>query len=104
LCDSPSGLLSLLLDAIQPALQPPPTTPTPSNPSPATSSAWSTNDILSFTMMHWLPGPEAALRWLNAAAKEDCFQTYCNVPLGVSQYKSSAPALWASMGQRLQWV
>jgi len=81
-------------------------------------------------MMHWLPGPEAGLRWLHqvdADAKAGLWSEYSNVPLGISSYYHSgrrvthqrsntainmasaraeeySPPMWAASVQRLEWV
>lgn len=123
LCDSPAGLLALLLDILG----------LPSSAHNTTTSAaspWTPTDLLNWTMMQWLPGPEAGLRWLSQARKERDLQwsTYSEVPLGISCFRgngtgisrgqsvepdvelgeetavSSSPPLWAQAVQRLCWV
>lgn len=98
LCDSPVGLLACMLDAIRPSLS---------------IHEWSKDDILNWTMMHWLPGPEAALRWLRHASHEsrrDCWKTYSTTPLGVSYFgklpgeQLRSPPLWTEGWQRLCWL
>jgi len=105
LCDSPSGLLALILDALKPTItytapataQRQPQSRHRSNtvlqygmptidetiPPPA---IFTPADILNWTMMYWLPGPEASLRWLRTAEKEDCYSDYSEVPLGITWY------------------
>merc|ERR1711881_707142 len=73
-------------------------------------------DILNWTMMYWLPGPEASLRWLRTAEKEDCYSDYSEVPLGITWYAaqpsggpttppaSVASPMWASAIHNLKWV
>lgn len=102
LCDSPSGLLSYILDLLRPQItrtgsphlsHPPSPTrsrrTTPQEPEglrfarPYTKTA-----IINWIMMHWIPGPEAALRWL-ANSTKICSLLWTNftpVPLGISQY------------------
>ena len=98
LCDSPVGLLACMLDAIRPSLSIKP---------------WSNTDILNWTMMHWLPGPEAALRWLRQAsleAREHCWDRYSPTPLGISSFgrlveeQIRSPAPWTEGWQRLCWL
>lgn len=98
LCDSPVGLLACMLDAIRPSLS---------------LRQWSNTDILNWTMMHWLPGPEAALRWLRQASLEsrrDCWTRYSQTPLGISSFGKLAeeqrrsPPPWADGWQRLCWL
>jgi len=112
LCDSPAGLLALLLDALKPTIAPLPqqprspptrvqtrsrsatviqhTTIPEESPSPNPSSPFSVIDILNWTMMYWLPGPEASLRWLLAVEKEDCYDEYSQTPLGMSWYSQGS--------------
>ncbi|KAL9064467.1 MAG: hypothetical protein Q9157_007817 [Trypethelium eluteriae] len=98
LCDSPVGLLACMLDAIRPSLS---------------LKQWSNTDILNWTMMHWLPGPEAALRWLRQAsleARKDCWKRYSPTPLGISSFGKlaeepiSSPPPWTEGWQRLCWL
>jgi hypothetical protein len=122
LCDSPAGLLALVFDALRPTippsiattLQPPqagkhrrsatiiqrpnPTLPTRASPY---SNAFTPADVLNWTMMYWLPGPEASLRWLLVAEKEDCYAEYSEVPLGISWHTSSTTKS-QSFGQVIQ--
>ena len=105
LCDSPSGLLALILDALKPNV-------TNTAPAAALSKPQSRHrsntviqygmptidemvppqaiftpaDILNWTMMYWLPGPEASLRWLRNAEKEDCYAEYSDIPLGITWF------------------
>lgn len=50
-------------------------------------------------MLHWLPGPEVALRWLDNSRplEPSLWKTFSNVPLAISHYEqaeniNSAPA------------
>src|ERR1700761_2685723 len=80
LCDSPVGLLASVLHHLY-----------------ATQHLhlWSPADVLNWTMLLWLPGPEAPLRWLHAVLQEDpSWETaWSNVPLGVHVYHAPEPAL-----------
>ncbi|KAF1991125.1 alpha/beta-hydrolase [Aulographum hederae CBS 113979] len=91
LCDSPVALLSCIIDAIYLTsgvrILGPDDTPTQATP------AWTYTDIVNWTMMQWLPGPEAALRWLRQARKESeehLWNRSCNVPMGVSTYRQKS--------------
>jgi pimeloyl-ACP methyl ester carboxylesterase len=107
LCDSPSGLLAAVLDRLH---------------SNGQSHLWPPSDILNWTMLLWLPGPEAGLRWLHSAGKEDCLSQWTSVPLGVSSYHvpetvettgpgaakhdraTSPPPMWLESIQPVVWV
>jgi hypothetical protein len=61
--------------------------------------------------MHWLPGPEVALRWLtnSEAASTSLWSTYTAVPLGISHYKAPTPPgedfpIWAESYHRIAMV
>ncbi|KAI8933104.1 hypothetical protein NX059_009747 [Plenodomus lindquistii] len=79
---------------------------------------WSPTEILNFVMLQWLPGPEAALRWLrrahlDTAALQD---TYSPVPLGVSTFYArksarqsseagtATPLMWGTSSWNMAWV
>jgi len=88
LCDSPPGLLATVLDLLHAAsgVLPPPV------------------DILNKTMMHWLPGPEAALRWIGVTRTEKLYTAYSPVPLGISCFSwEQQPVLWAEGWQKVVW-
>lgn len=103
LCDSPAGLLALVLDAVHGHGG-----GNGETGSEADITAWTVTDILSWTMMQWLPGPEAGLRWLRQASAEasaDLWNKYSSVPLGVSQFGGGgSPPGWASAWQKLSWA
>ncbi|KAH7396353.1 Alpha/Beta hydrolase protein [Pyrenochaeta sp. MPI-SDFR-AT-0127] len=73
---------------------------------------WSPTEVLNFTMLQWLPGPEAALRWLRRAhldTSSSQWNEYCSVPLGISSFqgrKSSrtTPLMWGSASWDMAWV
>ncbi|KAF4555051.1 Epoxide hydrolase-like protein 1 [Elsinoe fawcettii] len=55
---------------------------------------WSPSDILTWTMLYWLSGPEAPLRWLRNASKEtgagsEYWTEKSGVPVGVSFFRTS---------------
>lgn len=85
---------------------------------------WSPTDILNWTMMYvtvyityciltpsrmWLPGAEAGLRWLRRAHIETSapsWSAYCDVPLGISSFRSGAatPLMWGAAAWPIAWV
>ncbi|KAH7135060.1 Alpha/Beta hydrolase protein [Dendryphion nanum] len=119
LCDSPIGLLASLLDSVHtrdssgaslPArAQSPFLSPSElemqevqeirharssrhESEIKAQSYTWTPTELLNWTMLQWLPGPEASLRWLRCASVEasttSAFSTaYCEVPLGISSFR-----------------
>lgn len=57
------------------------------------SYSWTPTELLNWTMLQWLPGPEASLRWLRCASLEASptsamSNTYCEVPLGISSFRA----------------
>lgn len=79
----------------------------------ATSYSWSPTEILNWTMMQWLPGPEASLRWMQRAHIDTSpssllSTTFSEVPLGISTFHNSkaasTPLLWGSALWRIGWV
>lgn len=97
LCDSPPGLLALVLDALH-------------HNTAATRAATDTTSILNRVMLYWLPGPEAALRYLRCTHLDSpsLYKTYTHVPLGVSSFAWEAeehgPVLWGEGWQNLVWA
>lgn len=84
LCDSPSGLLAWLIDALR--------LPASAHSTKASAAApWTPTDLLNWTMMQWLPGPEAGLRWLANARRESAtlWDAYSAVPLGISCFRGN---------------
>ncbi len=60
-------------------------------------------------MMHWLPGPEAGLRWHREALSElpDVREKWSSTPLGISVFGGEGmrcPPMWAKCVQDLRWV
>ena len=79
--------------------------------------SWSATEVLNWTMMQWLPGPEASLRWLRRAQLDSSptssFSTsHCSVPLGISSFRAlntnehdkSTPLMWGSATWNIAWV
>jgi hypothetical protein len=78
----------------------------------ASSYTWTPTEILNWTMMQWLPGPESSLRWLRQAHLDttapdwnDC----CPVPLAISSFQTqsslpSTPLMWGSTSWQIEWV
>ena len=101
LCDSPIGLLAYMVDAIRQSYG---------------SYTWTVTDILNWTMLQWLPGPEAGLKWLKAASNEvsrkSWWQQWVATPLGISHFRPSFgtgfttpnPPIWASNIFNLTWI
>ena len=101
LCDSPVGLLAYMIDVIRQSYG---------------SYSWTTTDILNWTMLQWLPGPEAGLKWLKAASQEvsgkSWWRQWVATPLGISYFRPSfgtdfttpSPPVWASNIFRLTWI
>lgn len=73
LCDSPVGLLASVLSQLYDL---------------GHLHLWSQTDVLNWTMLQWLPGPEAALRWSWATQQEDSgqIQDFPVAQLGVTIY------------------
>lgn len=121
LCDSPSGLLSYILDLIKPpTTRPASAQPSPSpRPSPRPRSSpqemetqqlarpYTKTAIINWVMMHWIPGPEVALRWLanSSAMTSSLWTNYTMVPLGISHYSPQSPPGTPDMAQAsLPWA
>ncbi|KAF2021294.1 alpha/beta-hydrolase [Aaosphaeria arxii CBS 175.79] len=83
------------------------------------TSSWSPTEMLNWTMLTWLPGPEASLRWLRRATLDSNptsrFSTsYCPVPLGISSFQrgsggsgrdpGSTPLMWGAASWHIAWV
>ena len=95
--------------------QPPPFSPRDSEHN-ARIYTWTPTEVLNWTMLQWLPGPEASLRWLRRATLDSSptspFSTsYCAVPLGISSFQarnagsaSCSPVMWGSASWRIAWV
>jgi hypothetical protein len=88
LCDSPAGLLAIMLDGLRLSQRSGNYTST----GISADTTWTPTDLLNWTMMQWLPGPEAGLRWLaNAKAEAELNRTkYSAVPLGISCFRGNA--------------
>lgn len=81
----------------------------------ARNYTWSPTEVLNWTMMQWLPGPEGSLRWLRRAHLDSSptspySTSYCPVPLGISSFRgrnshgSSTPLMWGGASWRIGWV
>jgi len=94
LCDSPVGLLAYIRQRLH--------TSSPTYP-------WTPTDLLNWTMLHWLPGPEAGLRLYCHSARDlvSVRQQWSPTPLGITVFAGSwrgAPPAWAGCVQPLLWV
>jgi hypothetical protein len=78
-----------------------------------TNYSWSPTEMLNWTMMQWLPGPEASLRWmqrahLDTSPSSTLSTTLSEVPLGISTFHNSkavsTPLMWGSAFWRIGWV
>jgi hypothetical protein len=73
---------------------------------------WTPTEILNWTMMQWLPGPESSLRWLRQAHVDTTrpqWNDYCAVPLGISSFQAgkgsaATPLMWGSTLWQIGWV
>ena len=100
-CDSPIGLLAYMVDAIRQSYG---------------SYTWSVTDVLNWTMLQWLPGPEAGLKWLSIASQEishkPWWRQWIATPLGISHFRPSFGTgfttpnspVWASNIFNLTWI
>ncbi|KAK7189782.1 alpha/beta-hydrolase [Paraphaeosphaeria sporulosa] len=79
--------------------------------------SWSATEVLNWTMMQWLPGPEASLRWLRRTQLDTTptspySTTHCPVPLGISAFRAqntnghdkATPLMWGSATWNIAWV
>ena len=116
LCDSPTGLLAYILDAIRPS---PPIITTDNSPRQAVNASsppayvhnpWSPTAIINLTMFYWLPGPETPLRWLanSMAMLPALWATTSPVPIAISQYveNGATPTLppWIDFYHQIAFV
>lgn len=93
LCDSPVGLLAHVRQYLHTS---------------STHQPWTPSDILNWTMLHWLPGPEAGLRFHGQSIPDmrDVRELWSPIPLGISVFADSwcgPPPSWAACMQRLIW-
>ncbi|KAF2703388.1 alpha/beta-hydrolase, partial [Pleomassaria siparia CBS 279.74] len=77
---------------------------------------WSSTEMLNWTMMQWLPGPEASLRWLQRAHMDTepssaLSSSFSEVPLGISTFQArnsnsaaSTPLMWGSPVWSIAWI
>jgi hypothetical protein len=82
------------------------------NDSEPKNYTWTPTEILNWTMMQWLPGPESSLRWLRQAHLDTTrphWNDYCPVPLGISTFHAQnsntmTPLMWGSTSWQIEWV
>ncbi|KAF1996963.1 alpha/beta-hydrolase [Amniculicola lignicola CBS 123094] len=77
---------------------------------------WTPTEVLTWTMLQWLPGPEASLRWLRRAHLDTLpsgpsSTAYMSVPLAISTFRngntsplSTTPLMWGSAVWNITWV
>ncbi|KAF2465241.1 alpha/beta-hydrolase [Lindgomyces ingoldianus] len=82
----------------------------------AMNYSWSPTEVLNWTMLQWLPGPEASLRWLRQACLEThpsslLSTTYSPIPLGISSFlarnsssAATSPLMWGSATSNISWI
>ncbi|OMP85233.1 Juvenile hormone epoxide hydrolase [Diplodia seriata] len=109
LCDSPVGLLAHTLDVLGPCLA--------MGRAGYLSAVWTPETLLNWTMMRWLPGPEAGFRWVQRARRDaevgGClWRMHSGVPLGISQFgaqrgvggRPDGVLRWARAWQNVRWL
>ena len=102
LADSPVGLLAFMLRHLGAIV--------PLSTAVGLRRDWSRQDLLTWTMLYWLPGPEAPLKWLRAAASEKSILSRQSsvVVLGVSFFKldglPQCPPVWTSCYYDLRFL
>ncbi|KAH6639030.1 Alpha/Beta hydrolase protein [Boeremia exigua] len=134
LCDSPVGLLGVLLDLVAargeiraPAVRPRSPFLDPGElemqdreyeaaghervrSDDTIKAADHNGNLTDLTCRMWLPGAEAGLRWLRRAHIETSAPTwraYCSVPLGISSFRTRAaatPLMWGAASWPIAWV
>lgn len=67
---------------------------------------WNPNTLITWTMMHWLPGPEMALNWLaNSSGREDLlWASYSRVPLGITHYSNTNSDIATKPCNPVEWT
>ncbi|EMF11683.1 alpha/beta-hydrolase [Sphaerulina musiva SO2202] len=113
LCDSPTGLMAHVYDAISPSC--PGENNNNNSPISTKSSSgggggdedfhdtpcWTPTTLIDWCMLYWLPGPEVALRWLMNSAPmiPKLWRSHCPVPLAISHFSdphnTSGGTQWA---------
>lgn len=99
LCDSPTGLMAHVYDAISPSSHGENNNDNESPISTKSSSGggdedthdppcWTPTTLIDWCMLYWLPGPEVALRWLMNSAPmiPKLWRSHCPVPLAISHF------------------
>ncbi|KAI5356594.1 putative epoxide hydrolase, alpha/Beta hydrolase [Septoria linicola] len=91
LCDSPTGLLAHIVDAVSPSLQNSESLPA-TNAASLLQNTWTPTTLLDWTMLYWLPGPEVALRWLSNSIPmiPKLWRSHSPVPLAISHFADQA--------------
>jgi hypothetical protein len=115
LCDSPVGLLSLVLYGLRrlnPSLLAPPSassSPAPCNISNTlrntdTGTGLTPEEILDLTLLSWLPGPEGAIRFWSGAEREVRHLTtknaYCALPTSVTWFEDDGEGVGQFRGEK----
>ncbi|KAI9885163.1 MAG: hypothetical protein M1823_003050 [Watsoniomyces obsoletus] len=98
LCDSPVGLLAWTREALTARTR--------------VEDCFSVEDALDFTMISWLPGPDAPLQYLattstDTAEMRDVSERWSAVPLGLTVFpdpQADCPPAWAACVQPLAWI
>lgn len=77
-----------------------------SSSNPGAMGPWNPTAIVDWTMIHWLPGPEVALRWLanSTVLMPTYWASYSMVPLGISHFRDPAPSGSGTGKVPPQWV
>lgn len=94
LCDSPVGLLAYIRQRLYTS---------------SSTYPWTPTELLNWTVLHWLPGPEAGLRLHRDSARNmiSVRQQWSPTPLGITVFAASwrgGPPAWGACVQPLLWV
>jgi len=121
LADSPTCLLAFMLGLVrpyQPAQEDGAKLQSNSESGPVFAHQWSASDVLTWTMVYWLSGTEAPLRWLRQAQSETAqgsrhWTVRSKVPLGISHFgaihapglgRRLCPPIWTTAYHNLTWL
>ena len=85
LCDSPTGLLAHVYDAIKPCAR---GGNSPGSTDRISEDPWTPTALIDWCMLYWLPGPEVALRWLMNSAPmiPKLWRSHSHIPLAISHF------------------